>query len=314
MQQKRLLVFIPFLAMLFGGCVKEGSSDCPPEYNLEFLFEYTTEPDIAFTELIKSVDLLLFDADSYFLLHKRSDTNSLDVFQGMRFSLNPGTYYAVAWANKSDHSSFSDYAAVTKLFAQCYYQIAEQASDGGDPVFYAPYKKVSAGTGLELYEIHVLSDRTTVKQLDFVRAYRTINVWINGYGQSGLGEDIQPTINVRNLWSMYDFYLKPLNSPDWPNSRRNYRQQTHDAVISGNHYSAATFYSALGEVDNETDIEIHRTSDDQLSYTLDLKQFVEDNNITNTERIDILITFLNNQNISITVPQWTERPVQPGTH
>lgn len=306
MQLKRLPIIIPFLAALFTGCIKEDLSDCPPEYNLEFLFEYTTEPNSTFTDLIKSVDLLLFDADSYFLQHRRSAEADLAAFQGMRFYLPPGTYYAVAWGNVGNRSSFSSLTATTTLFSQCYLQIAEQANDGGDPIFYAPQKEVSASAALALYEVNVWADRSTVKRLDFTKAYRTTNVWIYGYEQSGLGESIQPTVNAGKLWSMYDFYLATLNS------RRDFSLQTHNEERSGEHYSLSTFYSALGEINGETDIDVIRTSDNRLVHTLNLRQFVADNNITNTNRIDILITFLNDLDISVTVPQWAAKPVQPG--
>lgn len=303
---KRLPITILLLAIAFTGCIKDDRSDCPPEYNLEFLFEYTTAPNTAFTDLIKSVDLLLFDAETYFIKHQRSTEVDLEAFQGMRFYLPPGKYYAVAWANVGNNSSFSDFTSTTKLFSQCSLQIAEQVRDGGDPVFYAPKKGVSSGTELALYEVNVLPDRSTVKLLDFVKAHRTINVWIYGYEESGLGETIQPTVNAEKLCNMYDFYFAALNS------YRDYTKQTHVEKRSGEDYDLSTFYSALGEIVSESDIDVNRTSDNELVYSLNLKQFVKDNNITDTSQIDVLITFAGDMNITVTVPQWTNKPVQPG--
>lgn len=316
MRLKRLLLIIPFVGAAFTGCIKEDRSGCDPEdNNLEFIFEYTTDATIEFAGLIKSVDLLLFDANSRFMEHRRSGESELRAYQGMRFSVSPGTYYAVAWGNVGNSSGFSDFTTVTKLFSECFVQITEGVTEGGDPVYYAPHKdkpyarSQPATTRSEptLYEVNVLSGQTTVKRLDFVRAHRTINVWISGFERSSFGESTQPVVTGKNLWSRYDFYF------NLPSLRRDYRKQTINEVISGEIYSTVTFYSALGTLDDESNIEVHRTSDNQLSYTLNLKQFVLDNNITNTEQIDILITFQSDLGVSVSVPQWTEKPVQPGT-
>lgn len=311
MQLKKILVTIPFLTMALISCIKDDLSDCTSAYNLEFIFEYTDEPGTPFTDLIKTVDLLLYDVDSCFLQHRRITETNLTTFRGMRLSLAPGKYYVVAWANVGAHSTFSDYTNETKLFSQCYLQIAEQANDGVDPIYYAPRSKTRSGEistqiESELYEVIVLPDQTTIKQLDFVRAYRTINVWINGYERSDIGEDIPPIVNAKKLWSKYNFYLEPLNL------RRDFRQQAHEEKRSDHQYSVASFRSVLGEINGYTDIDINRTSDNKLSHTLNLKQFVQDNNITNTEKIDILITFTNDLSVSISIPPWETTPVWPG--
>lgn len=317
MRLEKLLLLIPFLGASLAGCIKEDRSDCDPEYNLEFLFEYTTEPDTEFTELIKSVDMLLFDANSYFLEHRQAFETDLTEFQGMRFSLAPGIYYVVAWGNVGEYSGFSDFTTDTE-FSQANLHITDliEEGEGGDPVYYAPYKEQpytrSGGTATRgeptLYEVHVLSGRTTVKQLDFVKAHRTINVWIHGYENSGVGEALHPAVRCTQLWNMYNFYFVPMDS------RSNYRKQTHAETISGNEYSATTFYSALGAIDGGTDITVRRSSDDLVGYTLNLKQFVQDNHLLSTIQVDILIAFSADMGVSITVPQWTEIPVQPGTN
>lgn len=308
MRLKTLLIIL-LASPVLTGCLKEHPGDCGVPENLEILFTYSAFPDRAFTEKITSVDLFLFDAQTRFITRGRASLAELSTYAGMRFTVDPGIYYAVAWGNVREHSQFSDFTPDATMFDDCFVEIVPSANDTGDPVFYAPREATSrlrSGGEMTYFEVIVPKGEKTVKTLDFVRAHRTINVWIKGYYfETMAGVKEYPTVQITQRWSKYDFFFTP-------SIRRDYTQQTHLETISGESYDKAAFHSALGAIDNAIDVIVSRTSDGLHLYTVDLDRFILDNNIIDTDEIDILIIFNTDMGITVTVPSWTATQVNPG--
>lgn len=314
MRLKTLLIILLALPAL-NGCLGEYDEECNAPDNLELLFTYDDASDEAFTDRITSVDVILFDMQGYYHSHRLVSLSELSAHARMRFILEPGIYYAVAWGNVGDNSGFSAFTPGITTFQDCFLEINASSTETGDPVYYAPYKEKSATRSdvvsirneeLMLYVINVSEGQKTTMTLDFVRAHRTLNVWIKDYRETMGGQAVYPVVTATQRWSKYDFFFttQPL--------RRDYTQQSHMQTVEGIPYAAATFHAALGRIDNNIDVVLNRPSDGGHVLTVNLDQFITTHGITDTDEIDILITFLSDQGITVTVPRWTGTSVQPG--
>lgn len=308
-------ILIPLFILLFTGCIKEDRTDCITDNNAELRFEYSVM-ETEFLNYIHTVDVILFDETGHYLLHRRADEQALKLHQGMKFTIDPGKYYVVAWANISSNSKFCDFIPGVTHFDDCVLEISPDANESGDPVYYAP-NKAKPGTKsvtpltrttakLSSLEIEIPFGQKVEKVLDFTRAHRTINVWINKHIDPSGDPNELPTVDATQLWSRYDFTFTPQSL------RRDYSQLSKPYTISGSTYSLASFHSAYGEITGDTDIIVRRTSDGTARHMVNLKQFITANSITDTDQVDIMVTFLEDMGVTVTVPTWTGKPVEPG--
>lgn len=303
----RKLIAIPVLALLLAGCIKEDRDKCQQQENVTFVFSYGGYRGADFTDRIEKIDLFLFDGECKFLLSRSAQTADLDPdYPSMRFDLDPGTYYALAWANVGDNSAYLYLTPGATLLEECLVEIDPACTQTGDPVYYAPRKtRLDVGgtraADAAVYEVIVPEGEEVVKPLDFVRAHRTIYVWI-----SGLHDTEHPTVEAQSLWSRYDFSFRTHDT------RRDYVQQAVEYTKNGTTYSLAVFHHAYGEIDDDMNVLVMRTSDGQPMHTVSVRQFIEDNNITNTDDIHIMLTFSYDLGVTVSVPQWGSAPVQPG--
>lgn len=305
--------------LALSGCLKEHPGECDISENLEVLFTYSDAPNEDFTDRITSVDVILFNNHGRFLEHRRASLNELSAYAGMRFTVPSGRYHVVAWGNVRDNSVFNAFTSGVTMFRDCVLEIDPSSTETGDPIYYAPYReKPAARSGevstrddsLAFYAVDVPPGRKTTKILDFVRAHRTLNVWIKGYHEIVAGQNVYPVVKSTDMWSKYDFFFTTQAL------RRNYTQQSHVREVNGVPYAVATFHTALGKIDGATDVILTRRSDGGHIITVNLEQFVTDNGITDTDEIDILITFFppgGDYGVTVTVPNWSGAPVQPGT-
>lgn len=317
MKLKKLLA-TALIAMTMYGCINDERIDCALENNTVILFEYSAL-STQFNDVISSVDVVLFDGEGRFFLHRRIEDPDLRLYQGTRFTLDPGTYYVVSWANVSYKSAFRAFEENTTSFDECLLEIDSSSTEsGGDPIYYAPAKAKPAcrsGAGitrasddLSIYEIIVPVGERVTKTLDFVRAHRTINVWINGYTENSVA--VNPTVGATKLWSGYNFYFSPTST------RRDFSQKSQTATLSGTTYSSATFHSAMGTIDANTDIIVKNSNGAGTIYSVNLRDFIDENNIADedTDEIDILITFTDDLGVTVGLPDWSDKPVKPGVH
>lgn len=317
MRPKSLLIF-PLAALALAGCLNEDTGDCDISNNLELVFTYTDNPDRNFTEIITSVDVYLFDEEECFHEHRR-----VELGNKASFTVPAGTYHAVAWGNARGNTTFTPCTQGITVFDDGFVQISPEATESGDPLYYAPYRAKPAARGhdtrskpttrsgdMSLYAIDVPAGRRTVKILDFVRAHRTVNVWIRGYSEMMAGQSVYPIVTTTNRWCRYDPFFQTQSD------RSNYVQQSLIVTLASVQYAAATFHTALGQIDNAVEVKLNSPADNRHILTVNLLNFITVNNITDTDEIDILITFPasgDDYGVTVTVPSWGETPVSPGT-
>lgn len=305
MSFKKWITF-PFLLLALSACINDDRDDCVTEDNLTLVFTYSdAKAGKTVTDYMTHADVLLFDADGRLYLQLPATASELQA--GKRVTVPAGTYYAVAWANVHSNSAYNSFTPGVTTLDECLLQI--DSNETGDQVYYAPYKEKPAATraGMTVYEVAVPYGERVVHTLDFVRAHRSIYVEIYGHRDGAGTTSVPATIVASQLWSRYDFHFT--SQAD----RRDYRQQTVAYIDnSAVPYTAATFHSAFGKINGVTNISVVRTSDQFTRVSVNLRQFVIDNALTDTDDIYIRITFLDDLGVSVTVPEWKDKPVEPG--
>ena len=304
------------LSLLSAGCIHE-NSDCPADNNFVMKFSLADNAgnDI-FNDNINSIDVLFFDAECKFIMRKSYSPATLDTDRSTTVTLSPGEYKIVCWANVQDNSGFCGFTEGATLFSDCYVEIPETATTGGDKVYYSPYSDhpdsrsggvfTRVGEDYSYYTVTIPNSETVTKEYGFARAHRTVNVFISGLDDSPQGVRMQPTVDAMNMWCRYDFFFNTQSL------RRHFSRQSSRITVETGEMDLAAFHSAYGEITDDIDLIINRASDNAEIASVNLRQFVTDNPPADKSEINILVSFLDDHSVTITVPEWIEKPVVPG--
>lgn len=302
------------MALALSGCMEEDFSECLVDNNLTLTFSLTgTNGQDQFDTHIDMVDVVIFDAQGRYLMHHPVSKRMLGEFKGVTMTITPGTYYVVCWANVLDNSRLCRFVPGITSLEECSIEIVP-SSTTGDQVYYAPYKDKPAaylsisdplsrslGTEYELYKIDVPVGSKVTKDMAFVRAHRTIHVYTKNL-------TIAPQVSVKQLWSKYNFFFET-QSLCYDFARIATSEQ-----ISGTEYHVTRFHSALGEITSNVNVDILSSIGNKLLYRVNMLQFVTENPPADTDEIHILVEFLEDLGVNISVPEWVSKPVTPGVH
>ncbi|MDR1918268.1 MAG: FimB/Mfa2 family fimbrial subunit, partial [Tannerellaceae bacterium] len=173
-------------------CINEDLSMCAWPDNLVLEFRLQTPTGASANETLNSVDALLFDGQGLFVDRQRLEREDLEAFLGARFSVNPGDYVVLAWANIASGSRLSELVPGKSRIEEGFVEM--QAA--GDSLYYAPAKSNAyVGDGAlraesdeaepadpyTLHRVHVpFGGGQVVKEMPFTRAYRSVNIYVKG--------------------------------------------------------------------------------------------------------------------------------------
>lgn len=296
---------------LFTGCYKQDYSICSVEENCVLLFELEAESGSAeFKSNITSIDVALFGSDGTLYTHQRVEKAQLEVFQGIKLTVDPGIYHVVAWGNVSECSRLStNNGGGATPFTGSYLQTVSDQT--GCNLYYAPSKEIelldpsaNVTPDSKLYEVDVKPNRVTRKELNFTRANRRVRVYLKDF--DGITQ-----IKLGNIPDRYDYYLRAFPSrKDYTQpTRKAHYDQTADMVdMSEFRAPIVPFESAM-----RVDIISTGTRAEEIIRSVNLKEWVEENRdqITDMNEISILFTKQINGAVEITVPNWNDDDVKP---
>lgn len=312
-----LLLFIPALMTC---CWKTGEdwSLCGVDDNFILRFSSQDGDDMTFQNDIKSVNVFIFDADKHYLTHKQVDKSDLDEFCGITFSIPPGIYHVVCWANVDSNSRLSDMDMNCNYENSCL-EIMKPSSGlaaNGSPIYYAPYKTPTSRSGASeftrtdndysLYEIEVSADNKTEKELFFAKVHRTVQVYIKGYENTELYDGKCPLVRQTNGSGKYDFLLRADPTPF------DLEQATAFGETENGEMHIAEFFSPLIPIRNDMNIDVFHPTQGNVLVSVNLEQFIAANNISDDSVVPIQLTFDPlSASVSITMPKWLNNDVVP---
>jgi hypothetical protein len=308
------------LITLLDGCITDDREMCPSPDNLTLLFR--VEAGVSEVEKYSSVDVLLYDGDGLFVGRKRVTRSDLSVYPGVHFTVVPGEYLALAWANATSESHFSDLTPGESRLREGYIEM----TGAGDTLHYAPAKinpykgevafraeETTADDPYAPYRVIVPKGGGEVtKELSFTRAYRSVNIYLKGLenlsgGVEALG---QIRAEAHNLSTRYDFLYNTLLE-----EYRDYARSFAVTMTPDGSLPSARFYSAYGPIGEDISFTVTHLPGERSSVLIFLKEYVLTHPPASFDDIDVLIEFFKGTGgkveVSITLPDWSGRPVTP---
>lgn len=297
--------------MFLSGCIGENMDGCVPNNNLILEFRYygDGQTDIL-PENIHKVNVFIFDSENNLALQQSIDQTSLNAFKGTKLSLLPGTYRIVCWGNAFDKaifegvssgSSFTD-ASVSNRTNNTVFEV-----ENGDPLYYGPAK--TSGNQTPVLSVTVPLVGTTSETVVFRCAHIKVEVYVKGFDdQSAQRQLLPPVIALTNIPSHYNFEMYPFGP------MVNFRNISSYLTIDGTQIAAYDFYTPLFDADTPMQLQVSKQSDGSIVTTVDLANFIAENNITISEQgltiIPILVEYKRTF-VEVTLPGWIHNPVVP---
>lgn len=308
------ITLLLFSVLLLNGCIGEDMDSCPEvvDNNLSITFLY---PDDAgkdiFSKKIDKVDLFVFDEQGHFVTSQTIEQAALSAFAGAKLKLSPGTYRIVCWGNASTKSEFGG-VSNGSLFTDAF--ISNSTVDGnsvatnGDRLYYAP----ASTTGQSLsqgFTITVPTEGMINKSINFSRAHIRVIVYTKGFeDHSQQGASLTPVIELTNVSLRYNFNMQTSAN------LITYRDISVSAIVEGKSMNIVDFNTPLFDENTSMQMVIKKQSDGSTLTTVNLADFIRDNNITIDDSVEIVVPILIEYiggSFQITLSKWGQTPVGP---
>lgn len=302
-------VFILFTALTLSGCINDGISECPVETEDNFILKFryvSSVPGDNFTDKIQQVNVYIFSQDGKYITTQTVDLAALTAFAGITLHLDPGNYRIICWGNASS-KTFINPLGINNTFTDAYLSNIA-ARDGtvatnGDQLYYASDNLVLSST------LKATSTNIIERILNFRNAYVKIQLYTKGLiDKNQQGQLLPPTVEMVNIPSRYNFLMQT------DNNTIRYLNTSSFQNISGEEIAAVTFYTPRFSDNNSIEIHIKKSSDGNTLTSINLKDFMKENNITvegiEEAVIPILIEY-RQASVEIGIPGWEQNPVDP---
>lgn len=303
----KIPILLLFASAALAGCVRDDLSDCPPAENaiIRFRYDRGTGQDV-FGQYITNTGVAVFTATGDLVTNRLLEPSDLTAFQGVKLSLSPGDYRLVCWGNLYERSVV-DCRATLDQSAILHTQRGTGSSDTDDPMYYAPRIADLSNPDASAFLFTVPEKGAVDKTIDFTAAHKTLRVYVKGYKEQAATPAHCPQIEVTDLASAYDYRMRTY--ADLPIRFTRRASATDDPAVA-----ASQFHTALFENDNPIFIHIKQASDGTTVWSVNLRQFLADNNIVLTpgdhDLIEVLVEF-REVGVVVTLPNWQETPVIP---
>lgn len=290
-------ILLTILTTSFAGCINEDSSNCKDCDNIAFNFDYHNFP-----EKIIRVNIGFFDANGNLVESRQVDKNELADFQGVKTDLEPGSYTAICWGNAFEKTFIRGFGSDSKLkdgLVTHPYLGLSQPITGNDSLFYASLK------------FNIPESGGYTGDIKFKMAYIRFKICVQGLYSTSIGEPPvnYPYIRINDLKPVYDFEMQAIGNPV------SYYPQV---VVDTEERKAMSQCDVFRfKQDNDITIDIlNNITENKVIHTVDVKQFINENNIVITDDnevvIPILITFdEEGASITIKVSKWEENIIIP---
>ncbi|GAB6124287.1 FimB/Mfa2 family fimbrial subunit [Dysgonomonas termitidis] len=293
MKQLKTLILL-VASVFFTGCIGDDLSDCPPDENLTLAFTYLNFPDH-----ISRVTVAIYNPNGKLVETVQVDKDDLDAFQGVRLYLPADDYTAVCWGNAFDNTQINGLTKGADLSRH------EVANPG-----YFNSARIPTNDAL-YYGTHTFTVKPNTansETVPFTPAYIRLIIQVKGLASTDAGAPTSgyPYIRVNNLVPAYDYNMVTHGNPT-----TYYPPVTVD---TGNKQAQATCDVLRFTADNPITIDVlDNSTDNTVLHTVNLQQFIADNNIVIADgkevTIPILISFEGNVVIVTLLENWGNIPV-----
>lgn len=297
---------------LLSGCVNEDMASCPAakESNLVLTFRYTDDQQMdVFSDKIHRVDVFIFDEADRLVYEQSIDKVALSAFAGVELNLQKGDYHIVCWGNANDKTEFD--ISQGSLFKDAFLGHSslktETTATNGDPLYYS--SSMSGRSLPQGFKITVPEEGDLTQTISFNRAHIEIGLYVKGFeDKSASGELLLPIVELTHIPPYYDFEMKTFGDiiP--------YQDVLTLQTIEDEEMATIDFYTPFFAEDTPMRILIKKASDGTTVTEINLKDFIQENNITIQFTGEVVIPILveyKQTSVSITLPGWVQTPVNP---
>ncbi|MDR2496068.1 MAG: FimB/Mfa2 family fimbrial subunit [Tannerellaceae bacterium] len=314
MKRNILNVTLSFALLLVAtiSCVNDDLSECYTD-NVRLDFYLYPHTRTLFMQQISSVDVFVFNSDSLFITRKRVEKQEMQKsgLMGTYLSLVPGQYLVACWANVGVSSEVSPLTACETILNRSF---VSMNAVPGDSLYYAPARRhansgngTTRATGADtLYSITADFGDYTVKDVEFIRAYRTLTVYIKGLPTEAV--DDSPLVEVSELSTYYDFSYRTLNS-----GKKDFTRSSQTADIASETLWVSHFCTVFEPITNNILVNVKQEKEPIASVKLldYVREYYPSD--SNLDDIEIWIEFdpHDKTNVIVKLPPWYVEPVDP---
>ncbi len=311
--------------LVLTGCFSDDISLCPPLNNDNVTLNFrlpADNVDCTFLDNVFTAVTAVYDEGGELVREVVTTSAHHLSFKGVRMNLPPGEYRVVSWGNTGSHTSHLDIDFNYKDGADAvvtYNDIVDgKIRHGGDALYYAPnsvsMSRMGTGQGNEDGEyIMTVSEDGHEGTLDFRHAHRRLDVFVKNFND---GEGSQtPVVQTANIPQGLSFTgMKPIDR-DLVTAELQSEMVTVEYDGKEEYYALAAvhgFYQKVGDYDTVINIVNPRTG--ATVYTTMLQEHF-DPETDDPEKdviIQLLIEFLGDTEVEVTIPGWGNEDVTPG--
>lgn len=288
---KKAIILYILLLVTVTGCIKENLDDCETTLYFNYLGDGTQD---IFLQKIEKVDMYIYNENNVCIQKTVLNKSELRRQQGTTLNLPSGQYHVVCWGNSLDDTKINDGASLKNSIVAAPHYFTKELISTNDSLYFGEK------------EIAIINEGYKVDTVPFNSAHIKMHIELEGLDASDMRAEALPvSIEMGNLSSTVDF------TKTFSNERVTYYPTVR--FDSGTQKFGAKFNVLRFNNENEVYLQLRNTQTGEGLYTLQLKDFMKDNDITvdgiNEAAIGIRIYF---NGTAVTVKPWNEEVIRPG--
>jgi len=310
---KKAIILVTWLFLLSAwGCVREQNYDCPQKTQENTTVLFSLEDGSKNQILLSTLDhisLFLYGPNGKQMLRRNISKGELNLFSGVRLTLDPGTYTIVAWANHTNtYTRFLTNDDRPYLEQANNYLLTAITANGkvvnGDPLYFAPKTK-----GVPL-TVTVPTTGSVEVTAPFRNAHIKLEVTVEGYQNAPAPATDPLTIELTNITSRYSFGLGPHGD------RVSYVGSA-PLLDAQNKIFRRLFNVPLFDKNTPTYIHVTNSAGQLIDAPVSLKDLLDDKvNLEEILYLPIRIIFTEENGqlkvaVVVDLPEWKEGQVKP---
>ena len=274
--------------MLTSGCIREDNmEDCDTCLYFSYLGDFNKE---IFPEKIKKVNLYVYNETGILVETILLDREDLSRTQGTMLNLPAGNYHLVCWGNANQDTQINDHSAVRSAIVAAPHYFTKEIISTNDSLYIGNKDLVVTGNGQECDTVYFTSSHIKMK-IELVGLDNSTDSPIDI--QIG---NLSPTVDFANNFSTE-------NVTYYPGAKLNTTTGSFESDFNVLRYND----------DNDVYINLVNKETGQVIYTLNLKDFMTENQVSvdgiNEAFVGVRFRF---NGLSVIVKPWDEENIIPG--
>lgn len=292
MDMKKAIILYILLLVTVTGCIKENLDDCETTLYFSYLGDETKE---IFPQKIEKVDMYIYNQNNVCVQKAVLNRKELDRQRGTTLNLPSGQYHVVCWGNSLNDTRINEGSSLKNNIVGAPHYFTKELITTNDSLYFGER------------EITITNESYRTDTVHFSSAHIKMRIELEGLDAvNNTRAAVSPiSIEVGNLSSTVDF------TKTFSNERISYFPLVN--FDSGIQKFGAKFNVLRFNNDNEVYLRLHDNLANMELYTMQLKDFMKENNIAvdgiNEATIGIRIRF---NGTAITVKPWDEEVIRPG--